>query len=228
MNLQLTWMGHACWLLNVGPYSVLIDPFLDDNPAAPVKSQDVRADYILCSHGHFDHVGDARSIAQRCGSTIISNYEICEWFSKQGVEKTIGMNLGGGINLPFGRVKLTLAFHSSQLPDGSYGGNPAGFLVSIPGGQNIYFACDTALFSDMKLIGDTGIDVAVLPIGDLFTMGPEDSLLAIKLLRPAKVIPSHVNTFPQIAQDVDAWAREVQAQTEAIPVVLQPGESYLF
>ena len=228
MPTELTWLGHATWQLSTGQHTLLVDPFLDDNPAAPVKSQNVAADFILCSHGHFDHVADAAKIATRTGAMIVSNYEICEWFARQGVKRTLGMNLGGSASLPFGRVKMTLAFHSSQLPDGSYGGNPGGFLLSLTQGPRIYFACDTALFGDMKLIGSGGLDVAVLPIGDLFTMGPEDAVEATRLLGPKHVIPSHFNTWPPIQQDPQAWAELVRKNTTAQPIVLEPGETFCF
>jgi L-ascorbate metabolism protein UlaG (beta-lactamase superfamily) len=225
---ELTWLGHASWQLKSGKHTLLIDPFLDDNPSATARSPDVAADFIFCSHGHFDHVADAAKIASRTGAMIVSNYEICEWFAKQGVKKTLGMNLGGSAILPFGHVKLTLAFHSSQLPDGSYGGNPGGFLLSLTQGPRIYFACDTALFGDMAMIGAAGLDVAVLPIGDLFTMGIDDAVEATKLLAPKYVIPSHYNTWPPIQQDPQAWADLVRKNTTAEPVVLKPGESFSF
>lgn len=222
----LTWLGHASWQLATSQHTILVDPFLDDSPTASVKSKDVKADFILVSHGHYDHIADAAKIANRTGATVVSNYEITTWLAKEhGVKQTIGGNLGGGVDLPFGRVKLTLAFHSSALPDGSNGGNPCGYLVSLTGGPKLYFACDTALFGDMALIGAAGLDVAVLPIGDLFTMGPDDALAAVKLLKPKKVIPSHFSTWPPIAQDADAWARRVAAETSATPIVLTPGES---
>jgi L-ascorbate metabolism protein UlaG (beta-lactamase superfamily) len=221
---QLTWYGHGTWLIETGSHRVLLDPFLDDNPSSPVKAADVEADTLLISHGHFDHVADAASIAKRCDATIVSNFEICEWFSgKHGIAKTQPMNLGGAIDLPFGRVKSTLAPHSSQLPDGAYGGNPGGFLLTLSGGEKIYFACDTALFSDMKLIGAVGLDLAVLPIGDRFTMGPDDSLEAIKLLSPKRVAPAHYNTWPPIEQDASAWAAKVRDVTNAEPIVPEPG-----
>lgn len=228
MPTELTWLGHASWQLKADKHTLLIDPFLDDNPSATVKSQDVEADFILCSHGHFDHVADAAKIASRTGAMIVSNYETSAWFAKQGVKNTLGMNLGGSASLPFGQVKLTLAFHSSQLPDGSYGGNPGGFLLSLIQGPRIYFACDTALFGDMRLIGAGGLDVAVLPIGDLFTMGIDDAVEATKLLAPKYVIPSHYNTWPPIQQDPEAWADLVRKNTTAEPVVLKPGESFSF
>ena len=226
MSYDLTWLGHASWKLVAENRTLLIDPFLDDSPAAPLKANQVEADYILVSHGHFDHCADAASIANRCRATIVSNFEIATWFaSKHGVQNTVGMNLGGSIVLPFGRVQLTVAFHSSQLPDGSYGGNPDGFLINLPRGS-IYFACDTALFSDMKWIGAAGLDVAVLPIGDLYTMGPRDAVEAVKLLAPKRVLPSHFNTWPPIAQDAEAWAALVRKETTAQPVVLLPGHSW--
>jgi L-ascorbate metabolism protein UlaG (beta-lactamase superfamily) len=135
------------------------------------------------------------------------------------------MNHGGGANLPFGHVKLTPAVHSSVLPDGTYGGNPAGFLLTL-GGQRLYFACDTALFGDMKFIGAAGLDLAVVPIGDLYTMGPEDSIQALQLLSPQNAAPCHYNTWPPIAQDAQAWARRVSEQTTAKPHIPQPGETF--
>lgn len=223
MTIELTWLGHASWAIKVEGHHILIDPFLNDSPTAPIKADDIEANFILVSHGHFDHVADVASIANRTGATVVSNYEIATWFAeKQQVKNTLGMNLGGGVDLPFGRAKLTVAHHSSQLPDGSYGGNPGGWLLTI-GDKNIYIACDTALFSDMQLIGDAGIDLAILPIGDLFTMGPDDSIEAIKLIMPKRVAPSHYNTWPPIAQDAAAWAERVKRETIAEPVIVEPG-----
>ena len=225
MAIDLKWLGHGTWLINSGEHSILLDPFLDDSPTAPVKAADINATHILVSHGHFDHVADVAPIANRTGATVVAIYEVAEWFSNQHkVENTLGMNLGGTIELPFGSVKMTPALHSSQLPDGSYGGAPAGFLLTL-NGSRIYFACDTALFSDMQLIGKEGIDLAVLPIGDHFTMGPEDSLTAIKLISPKQVAPAHYNTWPPIEQDGAAWAKRVQEETTAIPHVLTPGDT---
>ncbi len=222
MTVECTWLGHGSWGVAAGKHRILIDPFLDDSPTASLKSKDAAADFILISHGHFDHVADAAKIAQRTGATVVACYEICEWLSKQGAKQTQPMNLGGSVQLPFGRVKLTLAHHSSTLPDGSSGGNPCGFLLTIEG-KRLYFACDTALFYDMKLIGAAGLDLAVLPIGDIFTMGPDDSIEAIKLLEPKRVAPSHYNTWPPISQDANAWASRVRAETRAEPVVVQVG-----
>lgn len=225
MSIRLTWYGHAAFRLDVDDHSLLIDPFLSDNPAATIGPDEVEADYILISHGHGDHVGDAVDIARRTGALVISVHEIAGWFAEKGLESH-GQHLGGGHDYPFGYLKLTLALHGSGLPDGSYGGNPAGFLLTTPAEKVIYFACDTGLFGDMKLIGEAGVDLAVLPIGDNFTMGPDDALRAVKMVEPTHVIPVHYNTWDLIAQDADAWARRVEAETSAQPHVLNPGESF--
>jgi len=225
MSTILTWYGHAALGLEVAGKHILVDPFLSDNPTATVRPEEVQVDYILISHGHGDHVGDALAIARRTGATVISNYEIATWFEKQGVS-VHPQHIGGGFRHPFGYLKLTTALHGSALPDGSYGGNPAGFLLTTPEGNKIYMACDTGLFGDMRLIGEEGVDLAVLPIGDNFTMGPDDALRAVKLIEPRHVIPIHYNTWDLIAQDPYAWAERVKAETKAIPHVLKPGESF--
>lgn len=225
MATTLTWYGHAAFGLDIDGIKVLVDPFLKDNPAATVKSDDLEADFILISHGHGDHVGDALAIAKRTGATIISVNEIAVWAVNQGV-KSHGQHLGGGHQFPFGYLKLTLALHGSALPDGSDGGNPCGFLLTTPGEEKIYISGDTGLFGDMALIGEEGLELATLPIGDNFTMGPADALRAVKLLQPKHVIPVHYNTWDLIAQDPQAWAGRVRAETDSEPHVLQPGESY--
>ena len=224
MSIKLTWYGHAAMGLEVGKYKLLVDPFLSGNPTATVTPENVQADFILISHGHGDHVGDAVAIAKRTGATIISNFEICNWVEAQGLNAH-AQHLGGGFNHPFGYLKLTLALHGSALPDGSYGGNPAGFLLTAEGSK-IYLACDTGLFGDMRLIGEEGIDLAVLPIGDNFTMGPDDALRAVKLIQPKHVIPVHYNTWDLIAQDPDAWARRVESETSTKAHVIKSGESF--
>lgn len=224
MGLKITWFGHAALGLETGGYRLLVDPFLSGNPAAKTSPESVSADFVLITHGHGDHVGDAVEIAKRSNALVISNFEICNWIAKQGV-KTHAQHLGGGFRHPFGYLKLTLALHGSALPDGSYGGNPAGFLLTTNEGQKIYMAGDTGLFGDMRLIGEEGIDLAVLPIGDNYTMGPADALRAVKLITPKHVIPIHYDTFPLIAQDVQQWARQVEQETQSKVHILKPGES---
>jgi L-ascorbate metabolism protein UlaG (beta-lactamase superfamily) len=224
MSTRVGWLGHACMLFESDGRRILVDPFLTGNPAAAVSADAVPADFILVSHGHADHLGDTYAIAQRTGATVVANYEISEWLRKQGLSKVHGQQHGGGHAFPFGRVKLTLAFHGSALPDGSYGGNPCGFLLSFTDGTKVYDAADTGLFGDMRLIGEEGLDLAILPIGDNYTMGPDDALRAVKLLQPKKVLPIHYNTWEVIAQDAAAWAARVRQETKTEPVVLKPGD----
>jgi L-ascorbate metabolism protein UlaG (beta-lactamase superfamily) len=226
MSFKVTWLGHASFACEIDGCHVLIDPFLTGNPAASTTAGAVQADFILVSHGHGDHVGDTVSIARRTGAMCISNFEIADWLAGQGVERTHGQHIGGGFHHPFGYVKLTIAHHGSALPDGAYGGNPAGFLITLKDGRKVYFACDTGLFMDMKLYGDEGINLALLPIGDNYTMGPDDAFRAVGLLRPKVAIPVHYNTWPLIAQDGAAWVKRVNDASESQAVLLQPGESY--
>jgi len=225
MATKFTWYGHAALGLETGEYKIIVDPFLKDNPAASISPDEVEADFILVSHGHGDHLGDSVAIAKRTEALVVSVNEIAVWFGNQGIEAH-GQHIGGGFNYPFGYLKLTLALHGSELPDGSSGGNPCGFLLTTNDGKKIYMAQDTGLFGDMKLIGEEGIDLAVLPIGDNFTMGPDDALRAVKMLQPKAVIPIHYNTWGLIAQDPNAWAERVQKETKTKAVVLKPGESY--
>lgn len=224
MNTRVTWFGHAALGIETGGYQILVDPYLHDNPAASVAPEKTQADFILVSHGHGDHIGDTLAIAKRTAAQVISVNEIAVWLRNKGL-KTHGQHLGGGFHHPFGYLKLTLALHGSGLPDGSYGGNPAGFLLTTLDGKKIYMAGDTGLFGDMRLIGEEGIDLAVLPIGDNYTMGPDDALRAVKLIQPRHVIPIHYNTWGLIAQDPNAWAERVQSETNTQAHVLHPGES---
>jgi L-ascorbate metabolism protein UlaG (beta-lactamase superfamily) len=224
MVTKVTWYGPAAMDLKTDGFDVLVDPFLSGCPTAAVSPEEVNPNFILLSHGHGDHLGDTVSIAKRTGATVISNAELSDWLDNQGL-KTHAQHLGGGYNHPFGYLKLTLAIHGSGLPDGSYGGNPAGFLLTTNDGKKIYLACDTGLFGDMRLIGEEGIDLAVLPIGDNYTMGPDDALRAVKMIEPKDVIPIHYDTFGVIAQDADAWAKRVENETSTKVHVIKPGES---
>jgi L-ascorbate metabolism protein UlaG (beta-lactamase superfamily) len=226
MSLKITWYGHAALGLEIDNYHILVDPFLTGNPAATITADKVPADFILITHGHSDHIGDTAQIAKRTNATVISNFEIADWFEKKGV-KSHGQHIGGGFNHPFGYTKLTQALHGSALPDGSNGGNPAGFLITTKGGLKVYLAGDTGLFGDMRLIGEEGLDLAVIPIGDNYTMGPDDALRAVKLLEPKHVIPIHYNTFDLISQDGKAWATRVTQETGAKVHVLKPGETFV-
>lgn len=219
MSINITWHGHATYSLDVNGTKLVVDPFFDGNPSAKRKADSVAADYVLVTHGHGDHIADALPITQRTGATLISNFEIINWFASKGYDKGHGQHIGGGFQHPFGHVKMTIAFHGSGLPDGSYGGNPGGFLLTVDG-KKIYIAGDTALYSDMALIGRVGLDVAILPVGDNFTMGPDDSILALDYLKPKVVIPCHYNTWPVIAVDIQAWADRVRHETNSQPQVL--------
>ena len=228
MGATITWLSHSAFKLEINDKVILIDPFLSGNPLAPIQADDIDTiDFILLTHGHGDHVGDTVSLAKRTGATVIANVEVANWIASQGVEKTMGLNTGGGYDHGFGRVEFTLAFHSSSLPDGSYGGSPNGILIFAPD-VTIYHAGDTALFSDMQLIGDKGVDVAILPIGDFYTMGPGDSMRAVEFINPSYVLPMHYNTFPPIEQDVTSWAKEVHNTTQTKAIVLDPGGSHTF
>ncbi len=225
MSTKWTWLGHGTAFIESGEHKILVDPFLTENPSASVPADEIDADYILISHGHGDHVADLVSIGKRTEATVITNFEIANWAGEQGLT-VHPQHLGGGFQHPFGYLKLTLALHGSGLPDGSDGGNPAGFLLTTNEGKKIYMACDTGLFGDMRLIGEEGVDLAILPIGDNFTMGPDDALRAVKMIRPRHVIPVHYNTWDLIAQDAGAWAARVEAETDTKAHVLQPGESF--
>ncbi|TMI91624.1 MAG: metal-dependent hydrolase [Bacillati bacterium ANGP1] len=221
----LTYYGHATWGLETQGISILIDPFFTGNPMTKVKAAGTAANFIILTHAHGDHYGDTVEIAKRTGATLISNFEIVAYCQKQGVANAHPMHIGGSYAFPFGRAKLTVAHHGSSFPDGTYGGSPAGILLEIEG-RRLYNAGDTALFSDMALIAQGGLDVAILPIGDNFTMGPEDAAAAAKLLGARTIIPEHYNTWPVIQQDPQAFRRRVEGSTDSKVVVLEPGATF--
>ncbi len=230
MATRVQWLGHSALWIEADGKTILIDPFLTGNPVATVSADSLKPDAILLSHGHDDHLGDLIEIARRTGAEVVCNYEIGVWLESQGLKDIHGCQHGGTATICGGkvRVKLTLAFHGSSLPDGKgglmYGGNPCGFYITLPDGKTIYDAADTALFGDMSLIGEDGVDLACLPIGDTYTMGPDDALKAVKRLTPKQVLPIHYNTWPPIAQDAQSWAARVEAETAAKVSVLKPGE----
>ena len=245
MKKTITWLGHGCWLVKIGNTAILFDPYLQTK-AAPCRPEQIQTNYVVLTHGHGDHVSDALGIAKRNNSTVAAIAEIASWFSQNGIKKTESMNIGGSIRIPIeenvqnGYVLLTMtpALHSSTMPDGQSGGSSCGYLLSIFDKEEkdlrpmsemmkdafvIYFAGDTGFFPGMKVFGDYGINTAILPIGDRYTMGPALSLDAINLLRPKKVFPSHFGTWPPIDQDPLRWAVAVKKFTRSEPVVLTPG-----
>ena len=222
--IRITWYGHACLHVDINGTTLLVDPFLTGNPLAPIGPEDVSADFILVSHGHGDHLGDTISIAKRTGAKVVSSTEIVNWLVARGVANVHAQHIGGDHSFPWGRLKLTIAHHGSALPDGHYGGSPAGFLI-FADGKTVYHAGDTGLFYDMTLIGQNGIDLAYLPIGGNYTMGPDDALQAVKYVQPKRVIPIHYNTFDVIQQNPHEWARRVEAETSTKVSVLVPGEA---
>ena len=227
--MRLTWFGHSCFLLETASHRLLFDPWLNVNPVSPVKAVDVRCDFIFCSHAHEDHTGDALEIARNNRAPIVAPYELAEYFAAQGAE-TVDLMQGGSAALAFGRVKLTAAVHSSALELGNGRnlplGEPGGFIVSVDG-KKIYHAGDTALFSDMQLIGRSGLDLALLPIGDWYTMGIEDAVEALDLLVPRIAVPMHYNTHDKIRVDPQVFADRAAARGHTVRV-LQPGGSLEF
>ncbi len=194
-----TYFGHSCFAVTVNGKQLLFDPFISPNPLAKhIDLKKIKADYILISHGHEDHIADVNLLADSTGALVISNFEICEWLSKKGIKRCHPMNTGGKWLFEFGKVKCVRAEHSSSMPDGTYGGNPMGFIIESTEG-NFYYAGDTALNYDMKLIGDfRKLDFSFLPIGDNFTMGIDNAIIASDFIRCNKVIGMHYDTFESI------------------------------
>jgi len=216
---RLEWLGHAAWRIELDGKVILIDPFLSQNPASPIKSEEVdKVDYVIVSHDHFDHVGDAFDICKRTGALFVAMFELKVKADNEGVKRTFGANIGGTFEADGLRITLTPALHS---------GNPAGIVIH---GEEatIYHAGDTGLFSDMKLIGQLyKPDIALLPIGSLYTMGPQEAAVAASLIKPKVVIPMHYNTFDLIKQDPQEFAKLVRRKAKGVKVViLNPGQSY--
>lgn len=218
--MKLTYIGHSAFALEVANYRVLIDPFITGNPVAVHEASAFAPTHILVTHGHADHWGDTEALAKAHDAVVVSSAEIEDYAGSLGL-RAHGMNIGGGFNFPFGRVTVTPAWHSNSLPNGQYAGMPMGFVLELPG-LTIYHAGDTGLFSDMKLIADFGIDIALLPIGDNYTMGAEAAAKAVQLLGAKTVIPMHYATFPILAPNADAFVQAVGTQAKV--VVMKPGD----
>lgn len=207
---KLKYHGHSVFEIFTQDYNLVIDPFFKGNSHAKVKPSDIKADYIILTHAHSDHLGDSFEIAKNNNATIIAVNELANYVSENGC-KAHNMHIGGGFNFPFGRVKFTIAHHGSSTSDGRYMGEPAGVVISLEG-KNIYHAGDTGLFLDMKLIGEiTPLDIAIVPIGDNFTMGIDDAVKAVEFLNPKLAIPIHYNTFGVIQADPQEFKRKVES-----------------
>lgn len=221
--MKLTYLGHSAVLVESGHHSLVIDPFLSGNANAAADASELSVDHVLLTHAHGDHVGDTEAIAKRNGATVVAMVEVCNRLKAAGL-KVHGMNMGGAYEFPFGKVQFTPAWHSSSFPDGTYGGMPAGIVLEIEG-KRVYHAGDTALFSDMKLIGALDLDVAFLPIGGNFTMGPTEAAEAARLLGARRVVPIHYNTFDVIRQDPQAFKSAVEATGGSECIILEPGRT---
>jgi L-ascorbate metabolism protein UlaG (beta-lactamase superfamily) len=202
MNIDITYYGHSCFEVTLNNKKVLFDPYIKQNPlASKINIATINPDYILISHGHTDHIDDCIEIAQKSGAKVVSTWEIINWLQDKGLENTHPMNIGGKWSFDFGNVKCVSAIHSNSLPDGTYGGTAMGFVIESNVG-NFYYAGDTALTYDMKLIGEfREIDFAFLPIGDNFTMSADNAIIASEFIRCNKIIGMHYDTFDYIKID---------------------------
>lgn len=219
--MKIEYLGHSCFCLEDSDVKILIDPFLTGNALASKTAKQVEADYILVTHGHADHLGDTYAIAKRTGATVFAVVEFAKGsMAEEGIIVSMG-NIGGKQKTPFGSVKYVPACHGSGVP----GALACGYVIDI-GGKKIYHAGDTALIADMQFLADEQIDVALLPIGDFFTMGPEDAVKAVKLILPKYVIPMHYNTFPQIQQNPNIFKNAVENEGVSKVKILNPGECF--
>jgi L-ascorbate metabolism protein UlaG (beta-lactamase superfamily) len=222
--MELTWLGHASFRLDAGGKRIYIDPFLNGNPKCPDNEQTPESvDIIAITHGHGDHVGDAVDLAKKHGATVVAPVELADWLGSQGVENTRDPNKGGTTEVDGVRFTMTNAHHSSSNDNGDYMGEPCGIVVRADG-KSVYFAGDTCVFGDMQLIGRLySPDVAVLPIGDHYTMGPEEAALAVELLGVKRVVPCHWGTFPALTGTPDALAEKVGGDVTVERI--EPGDS---
>ena len=221
LDVKVTFWGHACVEIDEAGKVLLFDPFITGNPAAPQAAASVKPDFILLSHAHPDHLGDTVAMAKASGAQVLTTNEIGIMLSGQSVN-AVGMHIGGRVPFAFGELKLVLAFHGSGIA----GGQACGFILTL-GARKVYFAGDTSLYSDMKLVHDLWgpIDIAFLPIGSFYTMDADDAAVAAQWIRPKIVVPIHYNTFPALRTDVDAFKHRVESSTSSKVVVLSPGES---
>jgi len=221
---KITWLGHAAFKIEVANRTVLVDPWLDENPTASIKSSEIKqADIVYVTHDHADHLGDAFSICKRTNATFVSVIDLAAYAEEQDVKKIFGLNIGGSMEIDSVRLTMVQAFHTAVR------GAPTGVIVEGEG-KAVYHAGDTGLFGDMRLFGEIyKLDLALLPIGGYYTMDAKQAAEATKLLNPKAVIPMHYKTFPVIAQSADEFAKIVKEKTPKVRVVaLKPGESYQF
>ncbi len=230
--MNITWFGHSAFLITTNEnLRILIDPFISNNPVSPVTVEELYADVILVTHGHQDHFGDTMELANRTGALVVSNHELSVYLSKQGFE-TLGMNMGGTVNIQDIKITMVNSLHSSDmdfLEEVNAGGSSAGFILELENGRKIYHAGDTAIFSDMRYVINHiyNPDIALLPIGDRYTMGPVEAAIAAEWINPEKIIPMHYNTFPAIEQNALEYSDMVRKSNRDVEVViLEPGESY--